>query len=252
VTVAAVHGALDADGYAVLPGFLVGDEVDAIRVCFEGMRDEGAPTTAQVLYTHGEPAEARPPFERLMTQWMNPHRRAGRSGTGPVLALVDSRISSLGFDLCAFQDVLLSKSSRHEAFPWHQDEPFWPFDGEAGLVIWCALDAIDRSNGGLELARGSHRLGRGPAIDLHTGNAQPGLPVGPVLPTSLEGECPALRPGDAILFCPRTWHRSGRNTSGASRRAWSISWIPPGTVVRPELAPRHPLARHHDREVTRA
>lgn len=246
----AVHGALDAGGYAVVPGFLTIDELETIRSCFERLREDAVPTSAQVLYTHVLPAEPRPSFERLMTQWMNPHLRSGRSGTGAVLVQVGARINRIGFDLRAFQDTLLSKSSRHDEFPWHQDEPFWPFDAEAGLVIWCALDPIDRVNGGLELARGSHRLGRGPAIDLHTGDAQAGLPVVQSLPASLVGECPTLAPGDAICFRPRTWHRSGRNTSGAPRRAWSISWIPRGAVVRPELAPRHPLARRGDRQDT--
>jgi ectoine hydroxylase-related dioxygenase (phytanoyl-CoA dioxygenase family) len=248
VTVASVHTALAANGYAVYPALLTGDEVEVLRGCFDRLREDGAPTTAQVLYTHAAPTALRPSFDRLMVQWMNPHQRTAPGGTSAILDVVGPRVADLGFDLGVFQDVLLSKSADHAPFPWHQDEPFWPFDAEAGLVVWCALDPADRTNGGLELARGSHRLGRGPAIDLHTGEPQPGPPGTLPPPDSLVGECPALLPGDALLFRPRTWHRSGRNSTGARRRGWSSSWVPPGTTVRPELAPRHPLARRVDRE----
>lgn len=248
MTDTAVHTALAADGYAVHPALLTADEVEVLRRCFDRLREEGAPTSAQVLYTHAAPPPSRPSFDRLMVQWMNPHGRTGPGGTSTILARVGTRVASLGFDLRVFQDALLRKSADHARFPWHQDEPFWPFDAEAGLVVWCALDPVDRTNGGVELARGSHLFGRGPAIDLHTGEPQAGLPGTLPSPAALVGECPVLLPGDAVLFRPRTWHGSGRNTSGAPRRGWSSSWVPSGTVVSPELAPRHPLARQAARE----
>lgn len=241
------HAELETNGFVVSPGFLDAEEVETLRGCLTRLHDDRVPTTNQVLYTHAAPTEPRPSFERLMLQWLNPHLRTHASSTADVLARVAARLASLGFGLIPFQDVLLAKTADHGPFPWHQDEPYWPFDAPAGLVVWCALDVADRSNGGLELARGSHLLGRGPAIDLHTGEQQAGL-AGPIPDRSaFEGECPSLSPGDAVLFRPRTWHRSGRNASGAPRRGWSSSWLPPGTPPRPELAPRHPLIRRAQR-----
>lgn len=242
MTHAARHAELNALGFAVSPGLLATDEVEALRGCLERLHEDRTPTTAQVLYTHAAPAEARPPYERLMVQWLNPHRRTLSRSTAEVLALVVHRLAHLGFDLVPFQDAFLVKTADHAPFPWHQDEPFWPFDAPAGLVVWCALDPVGRGNGGLELAPGSHRLGRGPAIDLHTGEPQAGLAGALPDRVAFEGVCPSLSPGDAVLFRPRTWHRSDRNASGARRRGWSSSWLPPGTRLRPELAPRHPLA----------
>lgn len=236
---------LEASGFAVRRGLLAAEDVAALRRCLERLGMERAPATTQVLYTHAAPAQPPPPFERLMQQWLNPHRHAPDGGTASVLARLAPRLGALGLGLglTAFQDAFLVKTPEHAPFPWHQDEPFWPFDAPAGLVVWCALDPADRGNGGLELARGSHRLGRGPAIDLHTGEPQAGLAGSLPDRAAFAAECPALAPGDAVLFRPRTWHRSGRNASGAPRRGWSSSWLPPGTQLRPELAPRHPLAR---------
>lgn len=240
---AALHTALETNGFVVSPGLLAVDEVEVLRGCLDQLHEDQAPTSAQVLYTHALPAEPRPSFERLMRQWLNPHRRAQTGSTAQVLARVEQRLGTLGFDVIPFQDALLVKTADHAPFPWHQDEPYWPFDAPSGLVAWCALDPVGRDNGGVELARGSHLLGRGPAIDLHTGEPQTGY-IAP-LPDrhAFAGECPFLLPGDAVLFLPRTWHRSDRNTSGAPRRGWSSSWLPPGTRLRPELAPRHPLVR---------
>ena len=238
-----MHAELEINGFAVRRGLLAADDVEALRCCLERLGAERAPASTQVLYTHAAPARPPPPLGRLMLQWLNPHRRAPTGGTAMVLASLASRLASLGLDLTPFQDTFLVKTPEHAPFPWHQDEPFWPFDAPAGLVVWCALDPTDRGNGGVELARGSHRLGRGPAIDLHTGEPQAGLAGQLPDRATFAAECPALAPGDAVLFRPRTWHRSGRNASGAARRGWSTSWLPPGTELRPELAPRHPLVR---------
>lgn len=237
------HAALEANGFVVSPGLLTADEVEELRGCLDQLHEGQAPISAQVLYTHTLPAEPRPPFERMMRQWLNPHQREDRGSTAQMLARVERRLRSLGFDVIPFQDAFLVKMADHAPFPWHQDEPYWPFDAPAGLVAWCALDPVDRDNGGVELARGSHLLGRSPAIDLHTGEPQAGPTRSLPDRNAFAVECPALRPGDAVLFCPRTWHRSGRNASGARRRGWSSSWLPPDTHVVPELAPRHPLAR---------
>lgn len=89
---------------------------------------------------------------------------------------------------------------------------------------------------------GSHRNGLGPAIDLHTGEAQEG--TARLLPSLSDYEvaCPLLEPGDAVLFHPRTWHRSGVNQHTQRRRAWASTWLSPDARWNRDRAPRHPLA----------
>ncbi|HEX4417722.1 MAG TPA: phytanoyl-CoA dioxygenase family protein [Kofleriaceae bacterium] len=243
MTSAALHAELEVNGFAIRPGLLDAEEVETLRGCLDRLHEDRIPTTAQVLYTHVPPTEPRPSYARLMVQWLNPHKRMHAGSTTEVISRVAHRLARLQLDFVPFQDAFLEKTADHAPFPWHQDEPFWPFDAPTGLVAWCALDPVDRANGGLELARGSHRCGRGPAIDLHTGAPQVGATGEVPNLAAFEHVCPAMAPGDAVLFRPRTWHRSERNTNGARRRGWSSSWLPPGTCLRPELAPRHPLAR---------
>lgn len=226
-------------GVAVLPRVLDETEVNLLRACIDELRRVEATTTRQLLYTHKEPVETRPSFSTIMEQWFNVHLRSGATSTAGILGRLVERQLMPG--MVFFQDVLLVKQPWHRDFAWHQDEPYWPWDAPDGLIFWCALDPVDQENGAVEFALGSHKLGRGDAIDLHTGETQ----NGGILPalSGFERNCPRLAPGDALLFCSRTWHRSGRNTSSAPRRAWSVSWLPVGARWRPDLAPRHPLAQ---------
>lgn len=232
----------EADGLIEARGLLTEGEVVQLRDEFETLRATGAARTQQVLYVHEAPNEARPTFDVLMDQWMNPHLRVA-AGTRAILQRLGLVFTAmLGEELVPFQDVLVSKHSGHKPFPWHQDEPFWPVETPGGVVVWCALDAVDRTNGGVEFAVGSHRLGLGPAIDLHTGEPQRGTSGSVPELAVLEHRCLTMVSGDAALFHPRTWHASGVNTTGAPRRGWISSWLPRTARWDPSLAPRHSLA----------
>lgn len=229
-------------GVVVMHGLLEAEEVAALRDCFARLRADGVPTTRQQLYTHELPSTPRPGFDRLFEQWFNPHARSGRGSTSVMLADLGERLSTrLCPGLFAFQDLLLTKDSMHAALPWHQDEPFWPLDTPWAVVVWCALDPVERERGGLELAIASHhRLG--PAIDLHTGEPQRAMTSPSFDADAFELCCPVLQPGDAVCFHARTWHRSGRNHTQQPRRAWISSWVPPEARWDPARAPRHPRA----------
>jgi ectoine hydroxylase-related dioxygenase (phytanoyl-CoA dioxygenase family) len=229
-------------GLVVVRGLLEPAEVAGLRACFDALRGAGAPTTQQILYTHALPATPRPSYDRLFEQWFNPHTRDGDGSTRAWLEHLSDRLSDrLAPDLFAFQDMLLVKHAGHAALPWHQDEPFWPIDTPWAAIVWCALDPVDRERGGVELAVASHgRLG--PAIDLHTGDPQLPDAAERFDEHAFERWCPALEPGDALIFHARTWHRSGINHTGLLRRAWISSWVPPEARWDPARAPRHPRA----------
>lgn len=232
-----------AQGVVVMPGLLDDAEVEQLRACVERLRIEGVPTSRQVLYTHELPSTPRPGFDRLFEQWLNPHALPSAASTRAMLERLGERLAPrLGPNLSAFQDILLDKHASHTELPWHQDEPFWPIDTPWAAVVWCALDPVERTRGGIELAIASHhRLG--PAIDLHTGAAQRETTAAPFDPAAFELCCPTLQPGDAVCFHGRTWHRSGRNHTPFPRRAWISAWAPPTAVWDPARTPRHPRAR---------
>lgn len=241
MTIGLLRQHLDERGVAVVRDLLPQREVAALRWCIDELRRTGSQTTRQILYTHRRPTSPRPPFSDLMEQWLNPHLLTDPASTRRTLEFIAAEACGFLTGMRPFQDVLLVKQPHHREFPWHQDEPFWPWDAPEGLVIWCALDAVDQTNGAVEVAVGSHSLGRDAAIDLHTGLTQ----VDGRLPDlrACEVICPTLAPGDAVIFRPRTWHRSGLNRTAAPRRAWSTSWLPLSATWRPDLAPLHPLVR---------
>ncbi len=137
----------------------------------------------------------------------------------------------------------MDKGASHRPFPWHQDFPFWPVDAPLGLIVWAPLDPVDELSGGLWIAEGSQRAGIGPAIDLHTGAAQPGSAGMMLDPARYETARPRLAPGDAIVFHPLAWHASPANRSGRRRRVWSSTWLGASARWSHARAPRHPLCR---------
>jgi hypothetical protein len=235
----------EASGMLAMPGLLSAVAVEQLRALLDALARAGVPTSQQVLYTHATPPESRPPFGALMTQWLNPHLHPLGVACREVGAQVGRDLAArIEGPLFLFQDVLMEKHREHSMFPWHQDEPYWPVTTPGGAIVWCALDPVGPDNGGLEVAIGSHLSGLGPPVDLHTGEPQAGA-VAPLADlTGLEVWGPALSPGDALVFHPRTWHRSGLNLTGARRRVWSSSWLPNAARWCIEKAPRHPLSRH--------
>lgn len=250
------------EGFCVLRKLLSPDTVARLRQLIDQHRQSVAPSH-QILYTHQVPVATRSPFANtaardalpgmaaLMEQWLNPHRREEPLSTLSIAAGLRERMRSL---LCSepvlFQDMLMSKNPGHQPLPFHQDFPFWPVAEPLGGVLWSALDPIDPAAGGLCVARGSHVTGIGPAIDLHSGQAQPGCP-GDLIELSADAtETPELDPGDAIWFHPLLWHRSGSNQSGRQRRVWSSTWLPAQAHWSIDNAPRHPLARRFKQGAT--
>lgn len=236
-------------GFAVVERLVPEAALRAIAEAFRRHADDGIAQSADILFTHAPPpaeldgGEPRG-MQRLMEQWLNPHRRPPPLGTGEAVAALRPAVERwLDEPAVLFQDMLMEKGASHRRFPWHQDFPFWPVNAPIGLVVWAPLDPVDEGSGGLQLAAGSHSSGVGPAIDLHTGEAQPGSPGVMVDVARFEVVRPRLEPGDAIVFHPLLWHASGENRAGRRRRAWASSWLGASARWSHARAPRHPLCR---------
>jgi ectoine hydroxylase-related dioxygenase (phytanoyl-CoA dioxygenase family) len=237
-------------GFAVVERLLTQDSLGALEEVFRCHHEASVPMSAEVLFTH-TPPPARPEgagggMQRLMSQWLNPHRRPPPLTTRAVASALASVASAwLGEPAVLFQDLLMEKCASHRRFPWHQDFPFWPVDAPVGFTVWAPLDPVDDASGGLELAERSHLEGVGPAIDLHTGAAQEGSP-GDLLNIEKSRAPivrPRLAPGDAIVFHPLLWHASPPNRSGRRRRVWASTWLGASVRFSRARAPRHPLCR---------
>lgn len=233
-------------GFAVAERLVPDEALASLAEIFRRHDEAALPRSAEILYTHAPPPAAPTPggMRRLMDQWLNPHRRPPPLSTRAAAEALRAAVTAwLGEPAILFQDVLMEKTAGHEPFPWHQDFPYWPVDAPIGLVVWAPLDPMDETSGGLQLAAGSHHAGVGPAIDLHTGEAQPGSRGATPDPARFDVVRPALASGDAIIFHPLTWHASPVNRSGRRRRVWASTWLGASARWSHARAPRHPLCR---------
>ncbi|MBK7536802.1 MAG: phytanoyl-CoA dioxygenase family protein [Myxococcales bacterium] len=116
--------------------------------------------------------------------------------------------------------------------PWHQDGgPFWGLSQQPELQLWTALDDAPREAGCVEAIPGSHRGGLA-------------SPEGGTIPRACSDEqahraraYPAHR-GDVLLLHNLVWHRSGRNTTAAPRRALSVCYMSAATRCTRKRNPR--------------
>ena len=138
--------------------------------------------------------------------------------------MADTAAQLLGGPVYHFQSKLTAKKPRvGGAWEWHQDYGYWYYNGclrPDMLSVMIGLDRSTRENGCLQIATGSHRLGR---ID-HTPLSPTQNEVDPKrMPYILE-RCPIeyceLDPGDALIFHCNAIHRSDANRS--DQRRWTL------------------------------
>ncbi len=142
----------------------------------------------------------------------------------------------VGNQVAIYRATLFTKGARGGTeLPWHQDAGrFWGLDRDPQLQIWTALDDAPQETGCVEVLDASHNDGLA-------------RPLGGMIP---RGICDAARAderklalearaGEVLLLHNYLWHRSGRNTSGRTRRAFSVTYMHASTrCLRQKRAPR--------------
>jgi hypothetical protein len=139
-------------------------------------------------------------------------------------------------DVAIYRATLFTKSEKGGTeLPWHQDAgSFWGLDRDPELQIWTALDDAPCEAGCVEVLDRSHAGGLS-------------RPLGGMVPRDIHREAHAderklslpARAGEVLLIHNYLWHRSGRNTSGHPRRAFSVCYMPASTrCLRKRAAPR--------------
>jgi phytanoyl-CoA hydroxylase len=142
----------------------------------------------------------------------------------------------VGDAVCVYRATLFTKSAAGgTVLPWHQDGgSFWGLDRDPELQIWTALDDAPVEAGCVEVLDGSHA--RGLATPL--GGTIPGHVASRERAEERCQPAPAAA-GEALLIHNMLWHRSGRNTTAAPRRAFTVSYISAATrCTRRRRAPR--------------
>jgi ectoine hydroxylase-related dioxygenase (phytanoyl-CoA dioxygenase family) len=155
--------------------------------------------------------------------------------------IVDTVEKLLGGEVYHFHHKMILKEPRiGGAWEWHQDYGYWYDNGCLFPDLASCMVAVDRatrSNGCLQVLRGSHRMGRlthGPVGD-QTG-ADPERVQAAL--GRLEKVFCVLEPGDAIFFHCNLLHRSDRNDSDLPR--WALICCYNTARNNPYKESRHP------------
>ena len=127
--------------------------------------------------------------------------------------------------------LLLKEPGTQNPTYWHQDQPYFNFDGEDFCSLWIPLDAVDENNGTMRFVRGSHkwgkqyhpiRIGVGDMVD----SAEDFNGAAPDIDANLnEYDVVSwdLSPGDCLAFHGKMLHGAYANMSlDKRRRALSV------------------------------
>src|SRR5262245_49374018 len=152
----------------------------------------------------------------------------------PLFRALCARTYGTGRAISCYRAMFMNKpAGRGTLLPWHQDR--WVhLDRDPLITVWTALDPATRENGCLQVIPGSHRKGV----------INPSHPWAFLTEEQMLEHCRqsdvlhlSLEPGEAVLLHNWLLHRSDRNRTDVSRRAFSVCYmdaatrIVPGTVV---------------------
>ena len=172
---------------------------------------------------------------------------------GTVARLMRSR--SAGF----LMDVLwIKEPGTDKPTAWHQDQPYFPLDGEKFCSIWLPVDPVDTDTC-LHFIRGSHRWGRwfSPRLTkagerLYDPDAEASgfqfeeIPDFDAELDRHEVLCWDMQPGDCLVFHGLAVHGGpGNRSASRRRRALSTVWFGDGARwgIRPS-PPRPNFSGH--------
>lgn len=222
----------ERDGYVIVRGLFDAEETGLLRAAIE--RD---PQIAAHFYDRRD-AEGK---ATKMALWNHPgdsvYGLAARS-----TRVVDTMEEMLGGEVYHYHSKLTAKEPfEGGAWEWHQDYGYWYHNGcltpDMGSVM-VALDKATKSNGCLQVLRGSHKAGR-----VEHG-VLPGEQVGANaervewMLKRYERVHVELDPGDALFFHCNVMHRSDQNRS--PDRRWTVLFCYNAASNDPFVAHHHP------------
>ncbi|WP_431046418.1 phytanoyl-CoA dioxygenase family protein [Streptomyces sp. P1-3] len=214
-------------GHTVLRGFLPPAEVRGLLAEFTALRAAGP------LPGHFEPRPQDPygPYDplRAYPRVMNPHlvsELALRTLLDPRIGRVVTEL--MGEEPVAAQSMFYFKPPGARGQAPHQDNFYLRVEPGTCVAAWVALDRADRSNGGLEVVPGTHRMELFCPEDADPGTyftkeyvrVPPGLARVPV----------DMDPGDVLFFNGSLVHGSEPNTTADRfRRSFICHYAPRST-----------------------
>ncbi|MEO6623526.1 MAG: phytanoyl-CoA dioxygenase family protein [Burkholderiaceae bacterium] len=205
--------AFHRDGYVLRKSLFDADEVAIMN---DVIRND--PTIREATYARKDSSGASTELALWFTLGDDVFGAAARSER-----IVDSIEAVLGGPASFYHSKLTLKKPRvGGAWEWHQDYGYWQKSGflyPHMASVFIAVEASTRSNGCLQVIRGSHLLGR---VEHGTVGGQTGADLEAVNQALkvLDHVYIEMDPGDALFFHCNTLHASGRNDSENSRNVF--------------------------------
>ncbi len=146
----------------------------------------------------------------------------------PIFREICARVYGPEKPITAYRAMFMNKpASAGTLLPWHQDR--WNnLDRDPLITTWTALDPATIENGCVEVVVGSHKWGL----------LNPDHPSGFVTPEQGEKariengtQFLEMAPGEVVLMHNWLLHRSDKNHSAQSRRAFSVCYMDGHTVA---------------------
>ncbi len=178
-----------------------------------GQYDQAGPQTLgfkepTLNYRKIEKLELDPLFERYLRH--------------PLFKEICRRAYGRHVPVAVFRSMFMNKpAGRGTLLPWHQDR--WAmFDRDPLVTVWTALDPATRENGCVQIIPQNHQFG---VINPDHGSAF-------LTEEQAAHHCPdaqavhiELQPGECMLLHNWLLHRSDKNHSNQSRRAFSVCYM---------------------------
>ncbi|MEO7243079.1 MAG: phytanoyl-CoA dioxygenase family protein [Variovorax sp.] len=211
----------ERDGVVCLRGMFDADWCSALLKATEDVMASGAGRVREPKLGEGQGRF----YSNVYLGDLDPRfRRLCNLSPAPVIAAELMQCDSVRF---YYDQIFVKLPGTSAPTPWHNDLPFWPFQGEDLISIWIALTPVSKATSGVQYVAGSHRWGTmfqavtpdydprfadpsmQPCPDYGADDADPSVKV-------LSWD---MQPGDALCHHPLTVHGAGGNTSATQMRA---------------------------------
>ena len=205
--------AFDRDGFVIIRGYLSDDEVSE-------MREQTDRYLTEILPGLPEASKYKGTLKQLNKhdRWFRDYLEHGRQ-----VPLLETLIEdALAPDCVVWNDKPPAASF---ATPPHQDAIGSPRVPPRGCSMWIALDPVDRNNGCLYYARGSHRRG-----------LIRSFPIPAFEPKDHDAVPAELAAGDAVVHDALAIHWTHENRSDRSRRSIAFVYWGASSEIDPVLA----------------
>jgi len=162
------------------------------------------------------------------------------------VARLAARMMQSKYSVFYHEHVLDKEPGTEKETPWHQDQPYYPVDGDQMVSVWMPVDPVSLSSS-VKFVRGSHRWGKwfhprkfateeNYILEVER-NGQSARSYQDVPVQEIErGDHQILswscEPGDCVVFHGLTLHGAkGNSSSETSRRVLSTRWCGEDTVL---------------------